>query len=296
MVSLALFPLLLLDSIVSHGALSAVSLSHASLSPASLNHSPSLLGLSFASSPTEISTALTDLVLAAQCLLAIAIIQRRSSTKTFFSQAWTWAFALLGTSTLLGAAAHGLILPPSAFALLWIVLYLTLALLMAAFLLAAISFRFQPQTARRSLTPALLVALLFFTLTQISSGSFLLFILYEALVLIFSFAIYIERAVSQKPGSLLLASGVLLSILAAVLDAIPDLQLSLGAWAFDRHGIFHLVQMPSLLLLTLGVSKAIRSSKRLTQDDAESTSDYDSLLEPHCSNLPAPISPPKPLN
>lgn len=219
--------------------------------------SHSLLGLSLVSSPTELSTSFTDLVLAGQSILALVLIARMARPATFYSRIWCAAFSLLAASTLLGAAAHGLVLSPSMFQLLWILIYLVLALLMAAFVLAAASYSLHPNTAPRLIVPAGIVALLFFTLTQLGSGSFLFFVLYEAVALVVSLGLYLVGVFRRTPGSSLLACGVGISIVAATLDAIPSLSLQIGPWSFDRHGIFHLVQMPSLILLTFGIVRSL---------------------------------------
>jgi hypothetical protein len=58
-------------------------------------------------------------------------------------------------------------------------------------------------------------------------------------------------------GSGYLAGGVLVGILAAVIDTQKTLHVTL-IWEFNNHGVFHLVQMISLLLLTIGLYRSHR--------------------------------------
>ena len=48
-------------------------------------------------------------------------------------------------------------------------------------------------------------------------------------------------------------------IVAAAIDTQSSLQLTF-IWTFNNHGIFHLIQMLSLLLLTIGVYSTHQST------------------------------------
>ncbi|MCY2978640.1 MAG: hypothetical protein NTU79_08265 [Planctomycetota bacterium] len=132
---------------------------------------------------------------------------------------------------------------------------------MAYFALAAIGFVWGAEIAKFLMPFAVLVEIGFFGITQIWSGSFLLFIAYEAAILLSVTILYgYSYFRYRSPGSGFLTLGTLIGILAAILDAQPSLHLKVY-WELDEHGIFHLVQMLSLFLMAMGVYKRLASIK-----------------------------------
>jgi hypothetical protein len=112
----------------------------------------------FNSSITELTTAATDAAIAlvaAGCVLALNRHRARDPRRV---QIWTWVFGLLVLASVLGALAHGLDLSATVRAWLWQPLYLTLGLIVAMFVVAALyDFRGE-QAARRALLPMLALA------------------------------------------------------------------------------------------------------------------------------------------
>ena len=212
----------------------------------------------FTDSPTEMTTAITDVILAAQSAAAIYVIRRKTVTRPMWTQVWAWVFALLSIASLIGAAAHGLEMAASIESAIWSPAYLALGLTMALFVIAAITMSVGHEKSRRFLLPAVMVASAFFTITQIWSDSFLLFVIYECIAMAMSLTLYTMCFWQRKAKeSGYLATGVLVGILAAVIDTQKTLHLTL-IWEFNNHGVFHLVQMISLLLLTIGLYRSHR--------------------------------------
>ena len=210
----------------------------------------------FTDSPTEMTTAITDVILAAQSAAAIYVIRRKTVARPMWTQVWAWVFALLSIASLIGAAAHGLEMAASIETAIWSPAYLALGLTMALFVIAAITMSVGHEKSRRLLLPAVMVAFTFFTITQIWSDSFLLFVIYECIAMLLSLTLYSMCFWQRRAaGSGLLAAGVLVGILAAVIDTQKTLHMTL-IWEFNNHGLFHLVQMISLLLLTIGIARA----------------------------------------
>lgn len=207
-------------------------------------------------SPTEMTTAITDVILAAQSAAAIYVIRRRTVARPMWTHVWTWLFALLSIASMIGAAAHGLEMATSIETAIWTPAYLALGLTMALFVIAAITMSTGHEKSRRFLLPAIMVAFAFFTITQLWSDSFLLFVIYECIAMLLSLTLYSMCFWQRRAaGSGLLAAGVLVGILAAVIDTQKTLHMTL-IWEFNNHGLFHLVQMISLLLLTIGIAQA----------------------------------------
>ena len=207
-------------------------------------------------SPTEMTTAITDVILAAQSAAAIYVIRRKTVARPMWTHVWTWLFALLSIASLIGAAAHGLEMAASIETAIWSPAYLALGLTMALFVIAAITMSSGHEKSRRFLLPAVMVAFTFFTISQVWSDSFLLFVIYECIAMLLSLTLYSMCFWQRRAaGSGLLAAGVLVGILAAVIDTQKTLHMTL-IWEFNNHGLFHLVQMISLLLLTIGIARA----------------------------------------
>lgn len=213
--------------------------------------------MSFIDIPTEQTTSITDLVLAAQAFSARYYLRRGTMRPTFWSEIWSWIFSLLALASLLGAVAHGFEMSADMNAALWIPLYLVLGLTVALFAVAAASHRWDDAVARRLLPASVGIALAFFATTQIWSDSFLLFVAYEGLAMVVALALYASCLWCSAPrrGSGFLAAGVLIGLLAAAVDTQSGLRVRLF-WEFDNHGMFHLVQLISLSLLTIGIYRS----------------------------------------
>ena len=66
---------------------------------------------------------------------------------------------------------------------------------------------------------------------------------------------YGRLALRGRPGAALLTAGVLVTLIAAVIQQ-TDLSMTI-IWPFDHNGIFHLVQMPGLVFMMLGVRRSL---------------------------------------
>jgi hypothetical protein len=94
----------------------------------------------------------------------------------------------------------------------------------------------------------------FFAVTRIFPGIFFVFIIYEGLALLFALAAYSWMASrGTLDGAVLMAAGVLVSLMAAGIQAVKKIKLKL-IWVFDHNGIFHLVQGLGLVLLVMGLT------------------------------------------
>ena len=104
-----------------------------------------------------------------------------------------------------------------------------------------------------NITIVLSAAVIFYGLTIIFPGSFLVFILYETLALLFALIslgiLWIRR--KQKRYAYLFFA-MLISILAAAVQAMHDVQV-LFVVTFDNNGLFHLIQTSSIPLFYLGI-------------------------------------------
>jgi hypothetical protein len=208
--------------------------------------------------PTEQTTAATDLILAIQAIAIRCSLGRSSSERTLGKRIWSWIFSLLIVVSTLGAVAHGIQMTARINAAIWIPLYLALGVIIALLAVAAVSHAWNDDLARRFLRPAMCIGVAFFAVTQLWSDSFLLFVLYEGVTMTAALGLYLWcfwRA-ETRHGSGFLALGLMAGILAAVVDTQSTLQVEC-VWVFNNHGIFHMVQMPSLLLLAIGLHRSL---------------------------------------
>lgn len=213
----------------------------------------------FVISPSEQTTAITDLILALQSLAAIVMLKRTPVKRPMWTDVWTTFFGLLCLASFLGAVVHGIRMSSSFQNAIWGTIYLALGLIMALFTVAAVTMTWNQELSRRIVPFCLAIAIVFFAITQLWSDSFLLFVVYEAISMIVALTLYSACFwLRRERGSAFLAAGVMVGIAAALVDAQASLQVTM-IWTFDNHGLFHLVQMLSLLLIMIGIQMSHRT-------------------------------------
>ncbi len=206
---------------------------------------------------TEVTTAATDALLAVAALGCIAVLRRGRNRHRQRVAVWSWVFGLLTFASLVGAIAHGLDLSSTVQSWLWRPLFLSLGLVVAMFVVGAVFDLKGESAARAWLVPMLVLALGFFTITQIGSGSFRAFVDYEALAMLGALGIYLLLALKRRlPGAGTVAAGILLNIVAAAIQSTDTISLTIIV-PFDHNGVFHLVQIVALVVLTRGLARGM---------------------------------------
>lgn len=206
---------------------------------------------------TELTTAATDALIAVVALLCMALLNRYRSECRWRVRIWTWVFGLLALASVLGALAHGLDLAPTVRTWLWRPLYLSLGLVVAMFVVGAVGDFTGKKAARIALVPMLGLALGFFVITQVATGSFLVFVVYEALAMLTALVMYLLLAVKGRlAGAGIIAAGILLNIAAAGVQAVDSISITIVV-PFDHNGVFHLVQIAALTVLTAGLIRGM---------------------------------------
>jgi len=201
-------------------------------------------------SPFERVTALTDIFMGLLAVFAVFYLSRFSG---FRFELWSWVFGLLAFSSFLGAAAHGFEMSQKTNDRIWMPINLSLGLALGLFVVAALFDLSGEALARKSLPLMLVIGFGFFLVTVWKSGTFLTFIAYEALAMLFAFGAYAWLFfTSELAGTGWMVAGVFVTILAAVIQATGKAGKGI-VWHFDNNGIFHLIQMIGLFLLLVGV-------------------------------------------
>jgi hypothetical protein len=208
-----------------------------------------------AASPTERTTAATDVLLSLAGAGAIVLLQAPGAPPSWKVQLWSWAFALIALAAAQGAAYHGLVLPERPRSLLWRSLTVCLS---AAISLVAVGVVYDACGAEAAgrILPALLAAgLLAYAVSRAFAGLFVVFIAYQALALVLALGVYAWLAAQGTPaGAGWLAAGAAVSLVAAGAQAARNLRVTC-IWEFDHNGVFHLVQVLGVILFGIGLSR-----------------------------------------
>jgi len=210
--------------------------------------------MKLAEDPAEQTTALTDIILALVAFGGVLLLQWSpvNARELWRINIWSTAIGLIGLAAVLGAVAHGLLLKTTLHNRIWLVLNMALALAVSLFVVGVINDLWSYQASIKALPFMLFVGLGFYLTTLIYSEIFFLFIMYEGLALSFALCAYLFLMGTGQPGAGLMASGVLLSMVAAGLQARKSIVLKL-IWKFDHNGIYHIVQTIGLLFLIAGL-------------------------------------------
>lgn len=201
-------------------------------------------------SPFERVTAITDVFMG---LLAAFAALNISQLAGFRSDLWAWTFGLLAVSSFLGAVAHGFQMSQRTNDRLWMPINLSLGLTLGLFVVASLFDLGGEQLARVALPIMLAVGVGFFLFTLWKPGTFMTFLAYEALAMIFALGAYGYLFFNDSlAGAGWLAVGILVTILAALVQATGKAGKGI-VWYFDNNGVFHVVQMLGLGLLWLGL-------------------------------------------
>lgn len=216
--------------------------------------------------PTEQTTAITDVILAiVSFFMTISVFKSGYKTDLLKTRIWVGAFGLLCLAAVLGAIAHGIKMSEFTNYLIWQPLNFSLGMAIALFA-AGVIYDWKSFSIPKSLFITLIAAgVIFYAITFFIPGSFFVFILYEAAAMIFSLVMYIYLWNTRKlPGTLFMTIGILITIIAAVVQALNNISLTF-IWEFDHNGLFHLIQIIGLPFLYVGLKVEFESREILTK-------------------------------
>jgi hypothetical protein len=216
--------------------------------------------MEFVTIPTEQTTAITDAILGFEALTLMWYLQQYALRERWRVRLWQIVLAFTAVVAFAGSYVHGVVMPKTTYELLWIPLLLLLGLLVANVVLVAVYDLFGINTVKRLWPWLLAMAVGFFALTRVPGMTFLIFILYEALAMLFALGCYGILAWRQGlPGAGIIAGGIVLQIVAAAAQASGPFEISM-IWTFDHNGIFHLIGMVANFVMIVGVAKGFQLS------------------------------------
>lgn len=204
-------------------------------------------------SPTERTTAATDALLAAQTLVAAGYLSQLPAAHPWKAWLWIINFGLLALAAALGAVVHGLELPRRLWLGLWGAVYLLLGQVVGLFTVAAV-FDLWGQTAAQNALPGLIgIGLIFFVVVSLRSAAFFIFVVFQAVALLFALLIYLWLMLSGGlPGAGWMAAGIVTTLAAAAVQAGGRVRFSL-IWQFDHNSAYHFLMMAAVTLLLIGL-------------------------------------------
>lgn len=221
--------------------------------------------------PVEQTTAATDLIMGTVAVvIAVSVYSLGRPKDKTRALVWTSLFVLSAVASFLGAIAHGFAMSAETHYLLWQPLNLSLGLSIALFV-AAVVYDVKGRAALTIVLPLMLVISVFFYLyTLLKSDSFLVFIAFEVAAMLLALICYFVLAYRQQlAGAWTLTLGILINIIAGAVQSLSSLHFTL-IWEFNHNGLFHEIQMASLIVLYLGLRKDFKITEKAD----------------NCSNLP----------
>ncbi|MBN8579752.1 MAG: hypothetical protein J0L96_03705 [Anaerolineae bacterium] len=202
-------------------------------------------------SPYERVTAWTDVLMG---LLAGFIAFQLSQISSLKFTVWIWAFGLLAISAFLGAVAHGYEMTRKTNDRLWMPINLSLGLALGLFVVGALFDLSGEAIARMALPVMLAIGFGFFLITVWKPGTFMTFIAYEAIAMLFALGVYVYLLfTSSLAGAGWMVTGVLVTVIAAAVQATGKAGKGIF-WYFDNNGVFHIIQMAGMALLYFGLN------------------------------------------
>jgi len=194
-------------------------------------------------------TAATDILLGAVAAYAVLKLYPLADFK---SRTWMWAFGLLAFASFLGILAHGIAMSQKVNNRIWMPLNLSLGLALGMFVVGAVFDLLGEESARMILPVMLFLGFVFFLITIIFPGSFLTFIIYEAVAMLFALGAYIFLFYNGTSSAGWMSLGIFVTIIAAAVQATGKVGKSIF-WYFDNNGVFHLIQIIGLGLVYIGL-------------------------------------------
>jgi len=205
-------------------------------------------------SPTERTTAATDVLLSAAAAAGIVLLQSFTPAASLRVRLWSWAFALIAGAAALGAVYHGLALAERPRARLWRILTACLSMAISLVAVGVVHDGCGEPAAGRLLPVLLGVGVLIYFASRMCAGLFAVFVGYQATVLAVSLGVYVWLAATGAlAGAGWMAAGAAASLVAAAIQAARGLHVKM-IWEFDSNGVFHLVQTVGVIFFWVGLS------------------------------------------
>jgi len=209
----------------------------------------------------EPDVALTDFGLAAECVLFAGWLQWRGMIDSPLRRWFVVLFAALGIAALLGGITHGFLPDAQADAsrVVWIATLVAIGIAALASWAVGAHVLFAKTAARWFVMAAALLFVLNVAAVLYVSRSFLVAIIFYAPAIVFALiAFVLAYRSSGSPPVLFAIAGIVLSLIAAVIQQTQTGMASLG---LSHNALYHLVQAVGLLLIFL-MARSLAGAER----------------------------------
>ncbi|WP_152453635.1 hypothetical protein [Microbulbifer sp. THAF38] len=209
--------------------------------------------------PTEQVSSITDLILAVSALLIFIYFIRSDFQPDWKRNVWLCFYALLFAGALLAAFIHGVETSQYLRIGLWYILFIFLGLFLTTFTLAVINDLLGECYSKKAFPYILLAGFLFFVLAVLKTNGFLMFVAYQALIMVPVIIGYAWLGWTDRlPGAWYMVLGGIFSFTAVIFQVRTAVEFTF-IWTFNHNGIYHMVQTVGVLFFFIGVKKSFQA-------------------------------------
>ena len=206
----------------------------------------------------EPASSLTDFALGVLSIGAAILVRRNDQAHHH----WRLTFLVIGFAAILGGVHHGFIDPDGRTgAVSWAIISLTIAVAISFLLSATIASVLGEGRGRPLLVIRGVSLFAFLILVILGRASILTLVITEGLAMIMVVLLWLHAWRLEQPGAGLVLFAIGASVLAAVVRG-SSAHVTLG-WEFDTNALYHLAQMPGIILLYVAVRRLGRRSPSL---------------------------------
>ena len=203
----------------------------------------------------EMTTAATNLFNAFITVIMMIGVLKMKGPK-IRKQVWLAAFALFLLVSLIGTYVHGIELSESGRNSTWNILYIVMALMVAALASAVLYEIHGPSCLKKAVPAFACLALAFIIIRPLLSSGFLPFLIYCGGTLLF-LLVKILLARKEKPHLILLFWAIVVLIIGSALQNVKTLKFHL-VYDFNYNGVYHVFTLVFLIMSYLCIQQADR--------------------------------------
>ena len=207
----------------------------------------------------EPASSVTDFALGVLAIGAALLIERNERV----NHHWRLSFLFIGLAAILRGVHHGFIGPDgTAGAVSWAVIILSIAVAISFLLSATIASVLGEGRGRPLMIIRGVSLLAFLILVILGRATLPALLVTEGLAMIMVVLLWVHAWRLEQPGVTLVLAAIGASVLAAVVRG-SSAHVTLG-WEFDTNALYHLAQMPGIILLYVAVRRLGRPSPSLS--------------------------------
>lgn len=205
----------------------------------------------------EWTTAVTDLINGVVALVPLVwCLRKRPLTKRY--KLWAVAFGMLSMMSIAGFLIHGIVMSESMNDALWYVMYLFIALLICAYVIAVRYDLDADEGFPRFIKGSIFVALIVIVISELMlyflpDYSYPVLSLYAVIALIYCL-VRLFRQVNKRPGFRWYITAIFALIVGSVLQAVKSIQFTI-IWTFNYNAVYHWMILMFMLIQFQGIRK-----------------------------------------